>query len=178
MSIIFKLLPIILVSIIFYLLMNDLYPKYQELINLTKNLNELQNKEKKINELERLIRAFSENPNIQQLVTNREVLDLWLPLEPKIEYILAFLAGIYQINNLTFQGTEFNIVNEPKVYNQNILPVRIIEFSLQAELNKDNLISFIDNIEKSSRLMVIKQAKIFPDDKSSFLVESYYLSEK
>jgi CHASE3 domain sensor protein len=67
MSIFLKLLPIILISIIFYLLIYNLYPKYQELISLTKKLNELQNKEKELNALGKINSNLSQNPNIQQL---------------------------------------------------------------------------------------------------------------
>jgi hypothetical protein len=178
MSVFLKILPIILVSIIFYLLMYDLYPKYQELINLTKKLNELQNKEREINAILKLIQTLSQNPNIQQLISNRKILDLWLPQEPKIENILASLVGIYQLNNLVFKGTDFNILEEPKVYNQNALPVKIISFSLKAELAKDNLNGFINALEKNTRLMTIKKAKISSTEASEFVVESYYLSEK
>jgi hypothetical protein len=178
MSVFLKILPIILVSIIFYLLMYDLYPKYQELINLTKKLNELQNKEREINALLKLIQALSQNPNIQQLIANRAILDLWLPQEPKIEDILASLVGIYSLNNLVFKGTDFNILEEPKVYNQNVLPVKVINFSLEAGLNNSNMISFIESLEKNVRLMTIKKAKISSTETSDFVVESYYLLEK
>jgi hypothetical protein len=156
----------------------SLYPKYQELINLTKKLNELQNKEREINALLKLIQAISQNPNIQQLISNREILDLWLPQEPKIEDILASLFGIYSLNNLVFKGTDFNILEEPKVYNQNVLPVKVINFSLEAGLNNSNMISFIESLEKNVRLMTIKKAKISSTEASDFEVESYYLSEK
>jgi hypothetical protein len=178
MNVILRLLPIILLSIIFYLLIYDLYPKYQELINLTKKLNELQNKEREINALLKLIQAIFQNPNIQQLISNKEILDLWLPQEPKIEDILASLFGIYSLNNLVFKGTDFNILEEPKVYNQNVLPVKVINFSLEAGLNNSNMISFIESLEKNVRLMTIKKAKISSTEASDFEVESYYLSEK
>jgi Tfp pilus assembly protein PilO len=181
MSIFLRLLPIILISVIFYILIYNLYPKYQELISLTKKLNELQNKEKELNALLKLIQALSQNPNIQQLAANREVLDLWLPQEPKAEEILAFLVSIYQTNNLVFKGTNLSITEESKVYNANVLPVKVINFSLEAELDNSNMISFIESLEKSARLMVIKKAQISSDKKdkkSQIEVEAYYLSEK
>jgi Tfp pilus assembly protein PilO len=178
MSIFFKLLPIILLSLIFYILVYNLYPKYQELISLAKKLNELRNKEKELNALLKLIQALSQNPNIQQLISNKEVLNLWLPQEPKIEEILAFLVSIYQMNNLVFKGTNLSLPKEPKSYNPNVLPVKVINFSLEAELDNSNLLSFIEALEKSSRLMVIKKAGISSDKKSQIEVETYYLSEK
>jgi len=179
MNIFFKILPIILISAIFYLLLYDLYPKYQELIILTKKLNELQNKEKEINALEKLIQTFSQNANIQQLNNNKDILSLWLPQEPKIENILASLIGIYTVNNLVFKGTDFTISEESKVYNQNVLPIKIISYNLSAELDNNNLINFIETIEKNTRLMTIKKAKISPPGTASnFVVESYFLSEK
>jgi Tfp pilus assembly protein PilO len=178
MNIFLRLLPIILISIIFYLLIYNLYPKYRELIGLTKKLNELQNKEKELDALLKLIQALSQNSNIQQLVANKEVLDLWLPQEPKMEEILAFLVSIYQANNLVFKGTNLDIAEEPKVYDPNVLPVKIINFSLEAELDNSNMLSFIEALEKSVRLMTIKKVKISSDKKSQIEVETYYLSEK
>jgi hypothetical protein len=178
MNIIIKLLPIILIIVIFYLLIYNLYPQYKELINLTKKLNELQNKEKEVNALEKLIQSLSQNPNIQQLITNKETLNLWLPQKPEIETILAYLVGIYQINNLTFKGTDFKLIEEPKIYNSNVLPVKIISYNLEAKLNNTNLISFIEALEKNTRLMVIKKADIDSKGEARFEVESYYLSEK
>ena len=178
MNVLIKLLPIILVSIIFYLLIYSLYPKYQELINLTKKINELKNKEKEINALEDLIRSISNNSNIQQLVNNKEVLDLWLPQKPKIEDLLASLNGIYSVNNLIFEGVNFEIENETRIYNQNILPVKIISINLAADLKSDNLMNFISMLEENVRLMIIKKAKISPNMSSYFFVESYYLSEE
>jgi hypothetical protein len=177
MSVIIKLLPIILISIVFYLLIYNLYPKYQELINLTKKLNELQNKEREINTLQKLIQTIAQNSNIQQLIANRTVLDLWLPQELKIEDIFASLVGVYQINNLVFKGVNIDIVSEPMVYNQNILPVKVIHLSFEAPLNNTNLLSFIEALEKNTRLMTIKKARI-SSNLSQFEVDSYYLSEK
>jgi hypothetical protein len=178
MNIIIKLLPIILIFVIFYLLIYNLYPQYKELINLAKKLNELQNKEKEINALEKLIQSFSQNPNIQQLITNKETLNLWLPQKPEIESILAYLVGIYQINNLTFKGTDFKLIEESKIYNSNVLPLKIISYNLEAKLDNTNLISFIDALEKNTRLMVIKKADLDSKGEARFEVESYYLSEK
>jgi hypothetical protein len=177
MSVIIKLLPIILISIVFYLLIYNLYPKYQELIDLTKKLNELQNKEKEVDYLYQLIQSFSQNPNIQQLSANRAALDLWLPQEPKIEDIFASLVGIYQINNLVLKGAKIDIASQPKVYNQNILSVKVIHLSFEAPLDNTSLLSFVEALEKNARLMIIKKAKI-SSSMSQFEVESYYLSEK
>jgi hypothetical protein len=178
MNIFIKLLPIILVSIIFYLLLYNIYPKYKELISLAKKFNELKNKEKEMNALEKLTQALSQKPNIQQLINNKEILDLWLPQEPKIEDILASLVGIYSANNIVFKGTDFNIDKQPKIYNQNVLPVKVISFNLSAELGSNNLMNFINAIEQNIRLMNIKKAKISSSGPSDFTVESYSLSEK
>jgi len=177
MSVIIKLLPIILISIVFYFLIYNLYPKYQELINLTKKLNELQNKEEEINNLSKLTQTMAQNSNIQQLIANRAVLDLWLPQEPKIEDIFAFLFGVYQINNLVFNGVNIDVVSEPKVYNQNVLPVNVLHLSFGAPLNNTNLLSFIEALEKNTRLITIKKARISPNS-SQFEVDTYYLSQK
>jgi hypothetical protein len=95
-----------------------------------------------------------------------------------MEEILAFLVSIYQANNLVFKGTNLDIAEEPKVYDPNVLPVKIINFSLEAELDNSNMLSFIEALEKSVRLMTIKKVKISSDKKSQIEVETYYLSEK
>lgn len=175
MSILTKLLPVILISIIFYLLFYNLYPKYQETLRLVQKLNELKNKEKEINAMEKLIQTFSQNPNIQQLLANREVLSLWLPTEPKIEELIFSLNGIYNLIGQVFKGTDFNVSQEPKTLNQNVLPIKIINFRIQANLKNENFRTFIDAIEKNVRIMVIKKANLLPDKESSFEVESYFM---
>jgi len=178
MNILIKLLPIILISIIFYLLISNLYPYYQQTIDLAKKLNELQNKEKEIDTLEKLKNSLAQNPNVQQLLANKEILNLWLPDQPKIEELIAFLNGIYQANNFVFEGTEFEILKEPKVLNPNVLPLKVINFNLQAKLDNNNLMSFIDGLEKNVRIMVIKKAKLSATEGSSFEVESYFISSE
>ena len=177
MSIFLRLLPIFLISIIFYLLIYNIYPQYQKTLSLAQKLSELKSRQQNVDALEKLITALNQNANIQQLVSKQDVLNLWLPQEPKIEEILASLYGIYQTNNLIFQGADINIVEKPEELNPNVLPVQVININLSAELTPDNLIKFIEGIEKNVRLMSIKQADLSAE-KSQFKVESYYLSSQ
>jgi hypothetical protein len=176
MNILIRLLPIILISIIFYLLIYNLYPRYQQTIDLVKKLNELQNREKEINALEALRNSLAQNPNVQQLLANKEILNLWLSDQPKIEELIASLNGIYQANNLVFKGTEFKILEEPKVLNPNVLPLKVISFSLQAKLDNYNLMNFLNSLEKNVRIMVIKKAKLSATENSELEVENYFIS--
>jgi len=178
MNILIRLLPIILISIIFYFLIYNLYPRYQQTIDLVQKLNELQNKEKAIDALEKLRNSLAQNPNVQQLLANKEILNLWLPDQPKIEELIASLNGIYQANNLVFKGTQFEILKEPKVLNPNVLPLKVINFSLQAKLDNYNLMNFLNSLEKNVRIMVIKKAKLSATEGSSFEVESYFISSE
>ncbi len=175
MSLLTKLLPVILISIIFYLLFYNLYPQYQEILRLVQKLNELRNKEKEIKAMEKLIQNFSQNANIQQLLANKETLNLWLPTEPKIEELIFSLNSIYNLVGLTFEGTDFGISDEPKTLNQHVLPVKIINFKLEADLKQENLRNFIEALEKNVRLMVIKKASLSPEKESFFEVESYFM---
>ncbi len=175
MNIFSKLLPIILISIVLYLLFYNLYPRYQEALRLAQKLNELKNKEREINTMEKFIQTLSQNANIKQLIENKEVLDLWLPRESKIEELIYFLHGIYNINGDVFKGTDFQISSESKSLNPNILPIKVVDFKLQANLKLENLPTFIDGLEKSVRLMKIKKANLYPDKTLTFDVESYYL---
>jgi len=178
MSILTKLLPVILISIIFYLLIYNLYPRYQQTIDLVKKLNELKNKEKEINTLEKLRNSLAQNPNVQQLLANKEILNFWIPDKPRIEDLIASLNGVYQANNLVFKGTKFQVIDEPKVFNPNVLPLRVINFTLQAKLDNSNLLNFIDGLERNVRIMVIKKAKLSAVGDSEFEVESYFISSE
>jgi hypothetical protein len=178
MSLLFKILPAILLIVIFYYLVYNLYPKYQELISLSKKINEMQNELKELESIELAIQSMAQNANIQQLINNKEVLDLWLPQEPKLEELLASVVGIYGTTNIVFKGTDFEILNETKSYNPNILPLKVIKFKLTANLTTANLLSFLEGLEKNVRLMVIKRAEINRGEPSNFEVESYYLSQK
>lgn len=175
MNILIKILPVILISIVFYLLIYNLYPKYQETITLVKKLNELQNKEKEIKALERLIQNLNQNVNLQQLLKQKEVLNVWLPDQPKIEEIIYSLSSSYQALGLNFEGTDFEILKEPKSFNPNILPIKVINFKLKAQLTPDKINSFLDFLEKNTRLMKIKKVFLSPSEDPEIEVESYYL---
>jgi hypothetical protein len=175
MNILIRLLPIILIIVVFYLLFYNIYPLYQQTINLAQQLNQLQNKEKEIDSLEKLKNSLIQNPNIKQLLANKETLNLWIPETPKIEELVFYLNGIYQENNLVFKGAEFKISEQPKVVNQSVLPLQVINFSLNAKLTNDNLINFLNGLERSVRIMVVKRAKLTRDE-SQLEVESYFIS--
>ncbi len=177
MNILVKLLPVILISIIFYILVYKIYPSYQETIELVKKLNELNNKEKELKLTEKLIQSLEQNANIQQLIANKETLNLWLPSEPKIEELIYSLNGIYKSLGYNFEGAEITIKEEKESFQKNILPIGVIDLKFSVNLSPQSLIEFINNIEKNVRLMKIKKAVLSPKG-SSFDVESYYLPLK
>lgn len=178
MNILFKILPVILISLVFYLLIYNLYPKYQETLSLVKKLNELKNKEKEINALEKLIKVLNQNANLQQILSQKETLNIWLPAEPKIEEIIFSLNGLYQSLNLNFPGTDFSFEEKPKSFHKDILPVKIINFQLLVNLNPNQITPFIDGIEKNTRLMRIKKIILKSTEKAAIDVESYYLPKE
>lgn len=178
MAIFLKILPIILITAIFYVLIYDLYPTYQQTITLVKKINELENKEKQIANLRELLATLRLNVNIQQLVKIKDNLNAWLPNSPNIDELISSLYAIYQMNGLVFKGTDFRLQGDPISYNKNVLPFKIISFNLSANLNSTNLLPFIEAIENNVRLMVIKRAKLSPTEPSQFYVESYYLSKE
>ncbi len=178
MRIFLKIIPVILISIIFYILIYNLYPKYNETIGLVKRLNELKNKEQEIKSLEKLVKTLSSNANIQQLLSQKETLNIWLPRKPKIEELIYSLSGLYQSLGLDFTGTNFSLEQQPKSFNPNILPVGIINFQLSVNLSSEKIVPFIDGLEKNTRLMKIKKVFLNSEGKSMFDVESYYLPEE
>lgn len=175
MNILIKILPVILISIIFYLLVYNLYPKYQETITLVKKLNELQNKEKEIKALEKSIQDLNQNINLKQLINQRDVLNIWLPEQPKIEDIIYSLNFIYQTLGFNFNGTDFVISKEPKSFNSNFLPLGVINFKLSIKISSDKINTFLDLLEKNTRLMKIKRIFLSPTETSEVEVETYYL---
>lgn len=178
MNLLIKILPVILISIIFYILVYNLYPKYQETIALVKKLNELQNKEKEIQALERLIQGLNQNVNLQQLVSQKEILNVWLPDQPKIEEIIYSLSNSYQALGLNFEGTDFTFLKEPQSFNTNMLPIKVINFKFKAQLTSDKINGFFDFLEKNTRLMRIKKVFLSPSEASEIEVESYYLPKQ
>ena len=175
MNIIIKLLPIILISLIFYVLTNNLYPKYQETIGLVKKLNELKNKEKDLKDLENLIQSLNQNPNIQQLISQKDSLNIWLPKDPKIEEIINSLNALHQSLGIIFKGVDLTISNETKSFNENILPFKVINFRISTNLSEDKIIPFVEFLEKNARLMLIKKAVFYDSGLADLNVESYYL---
>lgn len=175
MNILLKILPVILISIIFYLLIYSLYPKFQETIALVKKLNELQNKQKELNTIEKLIQNLNQNANLQQLLNQKDVLNVWLPEEAKIEELIYTLNIFYQNLGLVFSGANFDMPKDPKSFNPNLSPLKVINFTVPVKLTYDKISSSIDFFEKNTRLMQIKKVFLSAGGDASFQVESYYL---
>jgi hypothetical protein len=178
MNFLIRILPIVLIIFVFYFLIYDLYPRYQEVIDLSKKLNALKNKEKEIAKLEELRDSLSKNTNLKFFIDQKDILNLWIPEEPKTEELIASLNGIYQINGLIYKGTNFNIAKAAKQINPNVLPLGTINFGLQVKLSNANFINFISAIERNSRLMIIKKANLSQGGDTQIEVESYFLSSQ
>lgn len=175
MSILTKILPIILISIIFYILLNNIYPKYQDVLDLTKKLSALNNKQKQISDLKSSIQSLSKISQFQQLLSQKETLNVWLPVKPQVEEIIYNLSNLYNFFKLEFQGTDFEISTKEKKSDEFVLSPGTINFRLSVNLPFEKLLIFIDYLEKNVRLMSIKKATIYSDKPAILLVESYYL---
>lgn len=174
MNIFIKILPVILIAFIFYVMIGVIKPSYQETISLTKRLNELNNKKAELESLEKLIRNLEDDPNLQQLLTQRNTLNVWLPQAPNIEELVYTLDGLHKSLGLNFLGTDFKLEGEMKV-NPKVLPVKKIKFQLSLNLPPELINQFIAGIEKNARLMVIKSIILKKNGKSDLDVESYFL---
>lgn len=170
-----KILPVLLISIIFYIIFYDIYPKFKETLELVKKFNELTNKKNEIESLENLISSLQQNSYIQQLLSQKNVLNIWLPSESKIEEIIYGLNIFYQSLGLSFKGVDFNVIEEPKIFNDNLLPVNVVNLKISLPLQESQILSFIDYFEKNARLMSIKKAFFSVNENDSFDVEVYYL---
>jgi hypothetical protein len=174
MSIIIKLLPIILLLTIFYLFFTDLYPKYQELLSLVKKFNELKIKEKEVISAEELISSLEKNELIKVFSENgrKDLLEVWLPSEPKKEELLIYLGSLYNAFALPASLPAIGDGPEKNFY-QEILPVKTLVFSLDYPTLK-NYEFFVDTLEKNVRLMKVKNLKLTPQS-VNLTVETYYL---
>jgi hypothetical protein len=176
MSILPKLIPIILLSIIFYLFIYDLYPKYQEILKTAQRLNELKNQEKELDLNLQLVQNIKQNPNIQELLKNKNLLNAWLPLKPNVEEALYFFY-------LSFQKLGFNLLDSINInisesalsLNANVLPVSSIQISLSGSFG-NQIKEVIKLIESSTRILKIKKLNVNKDGKVNMEVEGYYLS--
>ena len=177
MNIFFKILPVILISMVFYILIYNLYPEYQEVLQTIKKLNELKNKEIEINNVQELIKKLTDNENIKSLLQSSSNLDLLLPQDPKVEYLTAFLFNLYSSNELIFKGMNFGISKEAKYFNNNVLPVSTINFEISVEKPYSELSKITSAIENNVRLMRIKRAFIEPE-KFGLLIETYYFPKR
>lgn len=175
MNILIKLLPIILLLTIFYLFFTDLYPKYQEILASVQKLNELKNKEKEISSTEELIKSLENNELIKVFSEKRELLDVWLPQEPKREELLIYLGTLYNAFSLPSQLPAIADGPEKRFY-QEILPIKTLTFNLNfPTLNNYEL--FVGNLEKNVRLMRVKKMNLNPKG-VDLVVETYYLQKQ
>jgi len=182
MRIFINLLPIILISLITYFFVKNLVPEYKKTIFLAQEINKLNNRGKDLKEIEKIINELSKDKNISKLIERKETLDLWLPREPRVAEIIAYLVNTYRILGLgELSGTNFNISKEEKyLISPFVLPVSFISFDLSFNnIDMSKIQEFISYIDKSSRIMEIKKANFTIDEKNNikanFTVEAYYL---
>lgn len=185
MGLFLRILPFVLISFMVYVLAYQIYPEYQKTLDLVKQFNGLNIKKEKIEEMEQALNNLSSNQTIRSLMSIRNTLNSFIPPNPNIENILASLNTIYINNGLLFEGTNFNISDEPKILNSNVLPLRSITFDLKFESDYDNLapvlLNIINNIERNVRLMKINKADINKEGgklKMDLKVESYYMIDQ
>jgi hypothetical protein len=176
MNIFAKLLPIILLSFIFYILIYNIYPKYQETISLVKQINELKNKIKKIESIEKFLQSLNQNNYLQEIYKQKNLLDLWLPTKLQFDSIVASLVGIFQANLFPLKSFQIEIQPDPFYYNNSVLPVKKVNIKFTTQINNQNLMNFLNSFEQNMRLMSFKKVKISSSESSEFIVETYYLS--
>jgi hypothetical protein len=144
---------------------------------LTKQINQLKNTEKELDLNIKLFQSLNQNPNIQQLLNSRKLLNAWLPLEPEIEELIFFLYQSMQSIGVNISGINFSISDKNKIFNSNVLPVIPVTVSFNAFLS-DKIFDVIKAIESSTRILVIKNIKLDKEWNASIEVESYYLPTK
>ncbi len=175
MSILSKIIPIILVVVIFYLFAYNIYPKYQNILTAIKKMNELKNKEKELDLNLELIQSLSQNPNIQQLLNNRSLLNAWLPLKPNIEEVIYFFHLNMRNLGLSLDSFNFGVSNEKISFNENVLPVQTITFSFSGNFG-NQFDKVIDLIESYVRILNIQNISLSKNGNMNIEVEGYYLA--
>jgi len=183
MRIFLNLIPVILITLIAYVFSSMLLPTYKQTISLAREFNKLRNQEKDLIELERIINELNKDRNISSLLAQKETLETWLPREPKITEIIAYLVNTYRVLNLgEFPGSNFNISKEENYFvSPYVLPVSTVNFGLSFEkIDLAKLQEFVSYIDKSSRLMEINKASLSWNEKennlnANFEVGAYYL---
>lgn len=177
MSIIIRTLPLILISIIFYVFVYNLYPQYKSVLDLTKRINELKNIEKELDLNLKLFQSLNQSPNIKQLLSNKKLLNAWLPLKPNVEEIVFFLDQTTQNLGLKLNSINFSVKEKGQSFNSNILPIIPVNVSFNGFFG-DKILDLIKSIESSTRILIIKNINLEKDGKVNIEVESYYLSDK
>ncbi|MCS7200891.1 MAG: hypothetical protein NZ822_01945 [Patescibacteria group bacterium] len=175
MTIIIRLLPIILLCIIFYIFFTDLYPKYQEILKSVQKLNELRIKEREISSTENLIKSLENNQLIASFSKRKDLLNIWLPTQPNQEELLIYLTGLYNAFSLPANLPVINEGGEKRFY-QEVLPIKILNFGLKYP-SSNNYQLFVDTLEKNVRLTRIKDLRLTPKE-VELGVETYYFPLK
>jgi len=177
MNILIKLLPIILISTIFYLLIYNVYPLFKEIIALEKKLNQLRDREKEINALEKFVNQLEANENIKSLLAIKDNLDEWLPKDPKTDHLIYTFYNIFKETGLGSENLNFQVGSEDIYFHKNVLPVRNISMSFNFN-SLDKAIRFIKIIENNVRIMSVKEVSFSKNGESQLVVEAYHLSVK
>lgn len=175
MSILIKIIPVILISIIFYLLIYDVYPKYQDVLSVVKKINELKNQEKEVDLNIKLVQSLNQNQNIQELLKNRNLLNSWLPLRPNVEEIIYFIALNFQNLGLNLENINFGVKEESLSLNENVLPLGVVVVSISGNF-ADRVNEILKLFESSTRILKVKKVTLNKSGKVNIEVEGYYIS--
>jgi hypothetical protein len=177
MNVLIKLLPVILISIIFYLFIYNIYPLFKDIIALEKKFNQLRDREKEIESLENFVKELEKNQNIKSLLDIKDNLDEWLPKDPKTDHLIYTFFNIYKETGLGSENLNFQVSNQDISFNRNVLPVKPISMFFNFD-SIDKAFRFIKIIENNVRIMLVKDISLSKNGEARLSVETYYMPVK
>lgn len=177
-------LTFILVVLIIYLFVYQILPTYRATLSLVKEYNLKQSQKEKVLNLKNNLEALENDPIFQQLLSNRQKFNAYLPEDPSVERIVYDLLNHYQTLNLSnFPGLTYRLKDSDFTSKLNLpTKVKTVEFSFRDSMNYPTLVSLLKLVEANIRIFAVKNVRILKDKQKQilnvdFTVDSYYLTQ-
>lgn len=177
-------LTFLLVVLIVYLLFYQILPAYREVLSLAKEYNLKKFQKEKISNLKSQIETLKNDPIFQQLLSNRQKFNAYLPEDPSVEKIVYDLINHYQTLNLgNFPGLNYQLKEADLTPKLNLpTRVKVVQFSFRDSMNYPILVSLLKLLEANIRIFTVKNVKVLKDEQKQilnvdFTIDAYYLTK-
>jgi hypothetical protein len=182
MKINLTVLSFVLILIAVYLFLYQILPLYKSTLSLAKEVSFKKSQKEKIIQFKTAIENLNQDPIFQELLSNKEKFNSYLPPEPVVEGVISDILSHYENLRLSqFPGFSYRIKDADFSLPVNLATKpKIVEFNIKDNMSYQILVSLLKLMESNIRLLSIQGLKVNKDERKQILnvdfhFNAYYL---